>query len=329
MAGDQVIAFRAGRAELAQRPAALAPAAEAMDAAKAAGTRTLLADISEFQPDIADAKYLAWSRAIVIRAAYGTRADAAWYGGARRADLLAGGAQFLGIYQYVTSAQDPATQARALLSILGGKLNKGEIVIADIEEGAGNQAGRRDAWRSVIQAGTGFAPWVYSGLYFASSHGIAPVEWVAAYQAAEPAPPHKIWQFTDAYSVPGVGVCDCSVFNGSITALAALAYQGTPAPEPPPVPPPAVPAFPYPAADYLGLESNNPHCHSGFYAADRPHISTWQAQMSYRGWTISADGRYGAQSDGVCRAFQQEKHLLVDGKVGLTTWAQSWASPVT
>ena len=67
------------------------------DAGKAAalsgsGARTLLADISEWQPDLNDAAYLKWSRALVIRAAYGdAHDDQAWYGGARRAAFWAGG----------------------------------------------------------------------------------------------------------------------------------------------------------------------------------------------------------------------------------------------
>ena len=55
---------------------------------------------------------------------------------------------------------------------------------------------------------------------------LAPVTWVAAYSTREPDPPHQLWQFTDAFYVPGVGTCDCSVFHGSIDELAALAYQG-------------------------------------------------------------------------------------------------------
>lgn len=314
--------FRAGRSSLAK------DAGPPFTAFQTAGPSVLLADISEFQPDIADAAYLAWSKAIVIRAAYGTRTDAAWYGGARRSQLLAGGAQFLGIYQYLVAGQDAAAQARALVSIIG-KLNKGEVVICDLEEGAGNQHARLSAWATVIGGALGDAPWCYSGLWFAQSAGIAPVAWVAAYQSAEPAPPHRLWQFTDAYKVPGVGTCDCSVFHGTMAQLAALAHGGSqPAPTPP-QPAPA-PAFPYPASDYLGLASSDLHCHSGYYAADRPHIATWQAQMAARGWAIgAADGMYGSKSDGVCRAFQGEKGLNVDGKVGSVTWAASWTSPVT
>lgn len=323
-----VTPFRAGRAQ----PVELASPAMAAEftAAAASGAKVLLADVSEFQPDINDAAYLAWSKAIVIRAAYGAQHDdRAWYGGARRAALLSGGARFLGIYQYLTAFEDAKTQAQAFLRIIGGKLNSGEVPLLDLEEGSGNQAARRDTWYKTIQDGLGFSPWDYSGLYFARDHGLEPVQWVAAYQGTEPSPAHTLWQFTDAFQVPGAGVADCSVFHGTIDQLAALAFGGTVTPPQPSPPPAGAPPFPYPAADYLGLQSPDPHCHSGYYAADQPHVRTWQAQMAARGWTITADGRYGTQSDGVCRAFQAEKHLAADGKVGPVTWAESWTAPVT
>jgi hypothetical protein len=58
---------------------------------------------------------------------------------------------------------------------------------------------------------------------------------VAAYQAAEPAVPHVLWQLTDAYPVPGVGSCDCSLYHGTSRQLAQLV---TPAGQPAPTPPP-------------------------------------------------------------------------------------------
>lgn len=214
--------FRAGRAEA---PAAVPRLAAHGAAAGPEGT--LLADVSEFQPDIADATYLRWSQAIVIRALYGTRIDKAWYGGARRDALHAGGARFIGIYAYITG-QDITAQAKALISLLG-TLRPGEKVIADIEEGPGSQQARWVTWAKAINAALGDPPWDYSGLNYAAAHGLQPVTWVAAYGTAEPAAPHKLWQFTDQFTVPGVGVCDCSVFHGSIDELAALAYQPVPA----------------------------------------------------------------------------------------------------
>ena len=190
----------------------------------AAGPVSYVADVSEFQPDLADAAYLKWSKAVIIRAMYGSaHDDKAWYGGARRDLLHQGGALFTGIYQYVVAGQSAVVQAHALLDLIG-PLQPGEKLIADIEEGAGSQAGRWQAWAAVIKAATGDQPWCYSDLDFAQAHGLTP-EWVAAYQKNEPAGAHLLWQFTNAYEVPGIGSCDCSLFRGSVEELAALAYQ--------------------------------------------------------------------------------------------------------
>lgn len=240
------VMFRAG-----QMPAA--PAAAPHAAPEAAGTKILLADVSEFQSNINDATYLRWSRAIVIRALYGSQhQDKAWYGGARRDALHAGGAQFIGCYQYLVATQDAAAQAQALVKLLG-PLRDGEIPICDLEEGSGNQAGRWNAWRQVILAAYPQLrrsplgrPLLYAGANFAATHGLHP-DWVAAYQSSEPAGSHILWQFTDAYNVPGVGSCDCSSYRGTTAELAALIRPAaaaapihTPAkPAPAPAPKPA------------------------------------------------------------------------------------------
>lgn len=218
---NPTVPFRAGRLMGETREAAAMPPDFGANV-------VLMADVSEFQPDIADAAYLRWSPAIVIRAAYGaSHDDHAWYGGARRADLLSGGAQFLGIYQYIVAGQDVTAQAQAFVRLLGGKLNKGEVPIADIEEGQGSQAQRWRTWAHVVSSELGFDPWDYSGANFANSTGLSPVDWVASYGTREPAGSHTLWQFTDSFSVPGIGTADCSVFHGSINDLAALAYGGS------------------------------------------------------------------------------------------------------
>lgn len=58
-------------------------------------------------------------------------------------------------------------------------------------------------------------------------------------------------------------------------------------------------------------------------------VRQWQGQMRSRGWTISVDGSYGPASELVCKKFQSEKHLKVDGVVGPDTWKAAWAAPVT
>src|SRR5487761_653129 len=198
-----------------------------------------LADISEYQPDIADATYLAWSKAVAIRALYGdAHDDAAWYGGQRRALLHSRGARFVAIYQYLVAGQSGAAQAQAFHSLVGA-IRPGEVFVADFEEGAKQIL---VDWYNEMLAlyGGQIHPflWTYTGLDFGESAGVLPVEWIADYAEQEPSTPHKLWQFTAGYQVPGVGTCDASLFHGNIDQLAALAFpQTAPGPAPQPAPP--------------------------------------------------------------------------------------------
>ena len=225
---DRPAPFRAG----SEAAAAAAPLAQPHVTAATTSPSVLLADVSEFQPDIADAVYLRWSKAIVIRAAYGNQHDdKAWYGGARRDALHSGGARFVGIYQYLVAGQDGTSQANALHRLVGA-IRPGEVLIADFEEG---QHAMLTAWYNRMIA-LGYPAkylWTYSGLNFGQVNGALPVQWLAAYRATEPSSPHKLWQFTSSYNVPGVGLTDASIFHGSIDQLAALAYQATQPPPPP------------------------------------------------------------------------------------------------
>jgi hypothetical protein len=58
-------------------------------------------------------------------------------------------------------------------------------------------------------------------------------------------------------------------------------------------------------------------------------VRTWQDKMRSRGWSIDVDGVYGPASEGICRQFQSEKGLGVDGLVGPATWSATWSAPVT
>ncbi|RAY15950.1 hypothetical protein DPM19_09380 [Actinomadura craniellae] len=58
-------------------------------------------------------------------------------------------------------------------------------------------------------------------------------------------------------------------------------------------------------------------------------VRIWQVQMLKRGWRIKVDGAYGPRSENVCREFQREKHLTVDGIVGPHTWKASFEAPIT
>ena len=103
------------------------------------------------------------------------------------------------------------------------------------------------------------------------------------------------------------------------------------APSPSPTPPPAgkAPAFPLPSGHYFGPKSGPDESPSGYYNTDDDRFRPWQSQMAERGWTITADGLYGPQSDSVATQFQQEKGLGVDGLIGSETWGAAWTEPVT
>ncbi len=271
----------------------------------------LLSDISEYQPDIADAVYLAWSKAVAIRALYGTTVDRAWYGGARRDALHAGGARFIGVYGYLAAGQDAGTQARALVKLLG-PLRQGEKLICDIEEGPpAAQAARWQQWTQVITGAYGAAadPWLYAGLYFARAAGLDP-QWVAAYQNTEPAGDHRMWQFTSAYPVPGVGTADCSRFRGTIDELAACGWQD--AKPPPPVPPPGAPSWTEFIMEQL------PELRQG---ATGTFVRTAQFQCGEHGHPIRVDGIFGPGTLAAVKAVQAHAGITVDGVVGRDTWS--------
>jgi hypothetical protein len=92
----------------------------------------------------------------------------------------------------------------------------------------------------------------------------------------------------------------------------------------------APPKFPWPSDHWIGQPSNDSRNHSGCYGdPDRSHVRVWQQKMKDRGWSLGVDGCYGPESENVCRQFQAEKGLSVDGDVGPKTWEATWTAPVT
>ena len=59
-----------------------------------------------------------------------------------------------------------------------------------------------------------------------------------------------------------------------------------------------------------------------------PAVSQWQSRMQVRGWPSTPDGRYGAATARVARAFQRQKGLRVTGEVDLETWNAAWTAPL-
>jgi peptidoglycan hydrolase-like protein with peptidoglycan-binding domain len=74
------------------------------------------------------------------------------------------------------------------------------------------------------------------------------------------------------------------------------------------------------------------HEHPGTVSRPHPECGTvhrWQGRMLERGWEIDVDSIYGEGSEQVCRAFQREKGLEIDGILGPVTWRCAWECPIT
>nr|WP_229806135.1 peptidoglycan-binding protein [Microbispora rosea] len=55
-------------------------------------------------------------------------------------------------------------------------------------------------------------------------------------------------------------------------------------------------------------------------------VRAWQARMKALGYDLAVDGAYGPESRDVCRKFQRDRRLDVDGIVGPVTWNAAFAA---
>lgn len=124
---------------------------------------------------------------------------------------------------------------------------------------------------------------------------------------------------------PGYTSCPGNAGHHAIAEVNAVALGGA---VPPPFQPPAVlkpadllPPWPLPRDHWLGTPHRDRRNHSGYHsAADNAVVKLWQTAMRRRGWKIGVDGKFGPASATVAAAFQREKGLAVDGRVGPVTW---------
>lgn len=103
--------------------------------------------------------------------------------------------------------------------------------------------------------------------------------------------------------------------NGGRDAALSVGPEGAVEPAPP------APPVPTDIPEWPGVYLRNGVTGHG--------TATWQQRMAERGWNIMVDDIFGPQTDGVCRAFQSEKGLTVDGIVGPITWNAAWTEPIT
>jgi peptidoglycan hydrolase-like protein with peptidoglycan-binding domain len=88
------------------------------------------------------------------------------------------------------------------------------------------------------------------------------------------------------------------------------------------------PPFPLPAGWYFGPKEGPQQSVSGYYSHS-DDLKVWQQRMKDRGWNITVDGLYGPETESIAKQFQAEKGLVVDGLIGVNTWAAAWTAPIT
>lgn len=88
-------------------------------------------------------------------------------------------------------------------------------------------------------------------------------------------------------------------------------------------------AFPLPAGHWFGPASKDVRNHSGYWAADRPHIVELLNMLRRRGWQgVPNTDRYTAEVEQLIRKYQADAHIHVDGGAGRETWESIRTSPV-
>jgi peptidoglycan hydrolase-like protein with peptidoglycan-binding domain len=139
-----------------------------------------------------------------------------------------------------------------------------------------------------------------------------------SYWASQGGEVPTLLQFSDLIKVDGynLNTWDCSAFKGTIGDLDELNIfkNWTVKPKPPTIPP-----FPLALDHWFGA--------GGVMSGH--NLDDWQRRMDRRGWDIAVDGIYGPKTRSVVIAFQHEKHLVVDGLIGLNTWNAAWKAPIT
>lgn len=166
---------------------------------------------------------------------------------ARRVGILRG------VYQFFRPGQDVTAQANLVIEAI--RADGGELApVIDVEDTDGRSASQVAAavqqWITLVSAGTGRTPIVYTGPYFWRDQAGNPNQsasplWIAHYTTGCPLISEDVWsrwtfwQYSSSGRVPGIsGNVDMNYFNGTMEQLQAMASGGsTPAPVPPTPPP--------------------------------------------------------------------------------------------
>ncbi|GAA2266250.1 MULTISPECIES: GH25 family lysozyme [Kitasatospora] len=265
-------------------------------------------DWSSYQPATPDTSGLAFAFIKVTEGlTYTSPVWTAQRDHARAAGLV------LGYYHYPHMANPVPAEATRFLST--AQPQAGELVVLDWEgyDSANSsvpkpdQLAYKEAWLRYVKQRLPHNP---VGMYCNKDYWqhvdttsyFADFLWIAT--SGRPAGQPGIqaaWLFHQYSDSGGVDQDYCHLDSADALRAWAASFQPTPTPDP-------GPAWP---GEYLHLQSPMQHDAS---------VRIWQQRMADRGWRIAVDGWYGPASAAVCRQFQSEKGLQVDGIVGPATW---------
>ncbi|HWL36171.1 MAG TPA: GH25 family lysozyme [Frankiaceae bacterium] len=185
----------------------------------------LIGDVNDFHPVTGWAAYAAFSPVLIAKATQGTSFVATTFEAAR-AGAAKSGLKAFGMYHFWQPGQDPVAQAQHAVATIG-KLSNAPVewLILDVE--TGDDMGAYHQFCEHADAALGRRTWLYGGQQLTAAQTTRP-RWIARYFDQTPNPAHApgigevLWQFADAYAVPGVGTADCSVYRGDVAQFLAV-----------------------------------------------------------------------------------------------------------
>jgi GH25 family lysozyme M1 (1,4-beta-N-acetylmuramidase) len=189
-------------------------------------TDLLIGDVNDAHTVTGWAAYAAFSPVLIAKATQGTGFVSPTFE-AQRAGAAAARLQAFGIYHFWQPGADPVAQAEHAVATIGTlRTEPLEWLILDVE--TGDDMADYHAFCVRADAALGRTTWLYGGEQLTAAATARP-RWIARYYDQTPDPAHApgigevLWQFADAYPVPGVGPADCSVYRGDVAAFLAVA----------------------------------------------------------------------------------------------------------
>lgn len=192
-------------------------------------TDLLVGDVNDFHDVTNWTAYAAFSPVLIAKATQGTSFVATTFA-AQRAGAAKAGLKAFGMYHFWQPGDDPVAQAEHAVATIGKlRAEPLEWLVLDVE--TGDDIAAYDAFCAHCDAALGRTTWLYGGGQLTAAVTSRP-RWIARYYDQTPNPAHApgigevLWQFADAYAVPGVGTADCSVYRGDYAGFAAVVTSG-------------------------------------------------------------------------------------------------------